>query len=214
MPALFPYLLYHGLSSTRVFSSTHAPPKTQIAPFLVTPFFNIPWLTLFWIIWKEVGVAHNYMWKCKVLIQILSCLFSPATVWSNDMSQKCEIHILNSFHSLMNLKIYSNFDLNHPVAYFPFCNLYTFCMHRLTRKQPIKRLVLGHVISRSFLPEQSLTFCNISHDWKEDKFPYTMIYRSTLISFNYHGYTGIYDRMHGLKREVDTATYEGYFNIM
>ena len=58
--------IYHGLSSTCVFSSTHAAPKTQIPPLLVTPFFNIPWLTLFWIIWKEVGVAHNFMWKCKL----------------------------------------------------------------------------------------------------------------------------------------------------
>ena len=61
----------------------------------------------------------------------------------------------------MNLKIYSYFDLNHPVAYFSFGNLDTFCMHRLTRKQPIRRLVLGDVISRSFAPEQSLTFSNI-----------------------------------------------------
>ena len=104
----------------------------------------------------------------------------------------------------MNLKIYSNFDLNHPVPYFPFGHLYTFCMHGLTRKQPIRRLVLGEVISRSFLPEQSLTFCNISHDWKEDKFLYTMIYRLTIISFNYQNdYTGIYDKMHRLTREVD-----------
>ena len=31
----------------------------------------------------------------------------------------------------MNLKIYSNFVLNHLVAYFPFRNLYTFCMPRV-----------------------------------------------------------------------------------
>ena len=60
----------------------------------------------------------------------------------------------------MNLKIYNNFDLNHPVAYFPFGNPYTFCMQGLTRKQPIKRLVLGDVISRSFLQERSPTFYN------------------------------------------------------
>ena len=60
------------------------------------------------------------------------------------------------------------------------------------------------MISRSFLPEQSLTFCNTLHFWKEDKFHYTMIYRFTLISFNYHGHTGIYDKVHGLTREVDT----------
>ena len=47
----------------------------------------------------------------------------------------------------MNLKIYSNFDLNNPVAYFSFVNLYTFCMHGLTGKQPIRRQVLGDVIS-------------------------------------------------------------------
>ena len=41
----------------------------------------------------------------------------------------------------MNLNIYSNFDLNLPVAYFAFINPYTFCMQELTRKQPIKRLV-------------------------------------------------------------------------
>ena len=57
----------------------------------------------------------------------------------------------------MNLKIYSNFDLNHPVTYFPFGNLFTFCMHGLTRKQPIKRLVLGEVISRSILPQRILS---------------------------------------------------------
>ena len=50
------------------------------------------------------------------------------------MSQKFEIHIFNSFHLSMNLKIYSNFDLKHKVAYFPFGNLYAFCMHGLTRK--------------------------------------------------------------------------------
>ena len=33
-----------------------------------------------------------------------------------------------------------------------------------------------------------------------------MIYRLTIFSFNYHGYTGIYDKMHGLTREVDTHT--------
>ena len=31
-----------------------------------------------------------------------------------------------------------------------------------------------------------------------------MIYRLTIISFNYHGYTGIYDKVHGLTREVNT----------
>ena len=67
-------------------------------------------------------------------------------------------------------------------------------MHGLTRKQPIKNLVLGDVISRSFLPERSQTFCNILHFLKEDKFLYTIIYRLTIISFNYHGYTGIYDK--------------------
>ena len=103
----------------------------------------------------------------------------------------------------MNHKIYSNFDLNHFVAYFSFGNLDTFCMHRLTRKQPIRRLVLGDVISRSFLPERFLTISNISHDWREDKFPFTMIYRLTIISFNYHCYTGIYDKMHGSTKEVD-----------
>ena len=41
----------------------------------------------------------------------------------------------------MNLRIYSDFDLNHPVAYFPFGNPYTFSMHGLARKQPIKMLV-------------------------------------------------------------------------
>ena len=30
-----------------------------------------------------------------------------------------------------------------------------------------------------------------------------MIYRLTVFSFNYHSYTGIYDKMHGLTREVD-----------
>ena len=87
----------------------------------------------------------------------------PATVWLNDMSRNCEMHdILNSFYSAMNLKIYSfiykyisynNCDFNHPVAYFPFGNVCTFCMHGLTRKQPIRRLVLDGVISRSFLPD-------------------------------------------------------------
>ena len=72
------------------------------------------------------------------------------------------------------------------------------------RKQPIRRLVLGDVISRSFLPERSLTFSNILHDWKEDKFLYTMIYRLTIISFNYHCYTGIKNKMHRLTKEVDT----------
>ena len=66
----------------------------------------------------------------------------------------------------MNLKIYSDFDLNYPVAYFPSGNLYTFCMHKLTRKQPIRRQVLGDVISRSFFPDRSLTFCNISASCK------------------------------------------------
>ena len=75
----------------------------------------------------------------------------------------------------MNLKIYCSFDLNLPVAYFLFGNLFTFWMHALMRKQPIKRLVLGDVISRSFLSEQTLSFCNILHSWKEDKFLYTMI---------------------------------------
>ena len=106
----------------------------------------------------------------------------------------------------MNLKIYSNFELNQPVAYFPFWNLCTFCMHGSTRKQPIKRLVLVEVISRSILPEQSLTICNISHDWKENKFFYTVIYRLTMISFNSHGNTCISDKMHGLMREVDTRS--------
>ena len=46
---------------------------------------------------------------------------------------------------------------------------------------------------------------NISHDWKEDTFLYTMICRLTIISFNYHVYTGIYDKMHRLTREVDTV---------
>ena len=36
----------------------------------------------------------------------------------------------------MNLKIYSNFDLNHPVAYFPFLNVYTFHMQRVDEKAP------------------------------------------------------------------------------
>ena len=104
------------------------------------------------------------MSKC-ILFQFYPVFFSPATVWLNDiMSGKCKMHIFNSFHSSMNLKIYSNFDLNHPVAYFPFRNQYTFCMHGLTRKQPINRLVLGDIISRSFLPERSLTFCYISHE--------------------------------------------------
>ena len=146
------------------------------------------------------------MWIIPILLNP-SCPFSPNTVWSNDMSRKCEMHILNFFHLSMNLRIYCKFDLNHPVAYFPFRNLYTFCMHRLTRKQPIKRLVLGDVISRSFLPERSLIFCYISHDWKEDKFLYTMIYRLKIICFDHHGYTGIYDKMHGLTREVDNSTF-------
>ena len=30
-----------------------------------------------------------------------------------------------------------------------------------------------------------------------------MISRLTIFSFDYHGYTGIYDEMHGLTREVD-----------
>ena len=137
------------------------------------------------------------------IIPILPCSFSPNTVWWNDMSRKCELHISNFFHSSMNLRIYCKFDLNHPVAYFPFRNLYTFCMHRLTRKQPIKRLVLGDVISRSFLPERYLIFCYISHDWKDDKFLYTMIYRLTIIYFDYLGYSGIYDKMHWLTKEVD-----------
>ena len=66
-------------------------------------------------------------------------------VWSNDMNQKYKMHILNSVNSSINLGIRCNFDLNHPVAiaYFPFGNLNTFCMHGLTKKQPIKRLVLG-----------------------------------------------------------------------
>ena len=106
----------------------------------------------------------------------------------------------------MNLKIYNNFDLNHPVAYFPFGNPHTFCMHGSTRKQPIKRLVLGEVISRSFLPERSLTFCNTLHFGKEDTFQCTMIYRLTIISFNYHGYTGIYDKVLVLTRVVDKCT--------
>ena len=105
----------------------------------------------------------------------------------------------------MNLKIYSNVELNHDVAYFPFGNPYTFCMHGLTRKQPIKRLVLGDVISRSFLPERSLTFFNILHFLKEDKFLYTMIYRLTIFCLNYHGYTDIYAKVHGLTREVNNA---------
>ena len=76
-------------------------------------------------------------------------------------------------HLSMNLKIYSNFDLNNPVAYFFF--LYIFCIHGLTRKQPIRRQVLGDVISMSFLAERFLTFSYISHKWKEEKFLYTMI---------------------------------------
>ena len=40
---------YSGFSSIRAFSSTRAPPKTQIAPILVRQFFNMPWLTSFWI---------------------------------------------------------------------------------------------------------------------------------------------------------------------
>ena len=48
------------------------------------------------------------------------------------------MHILNSFHLSMNIKIYNDFDLNHPVAYFPSGNLYTFCMHGLTRKHQSK----------------------------------------------------------------------------
>ena len=88
-------------------------------------------------------------------------------VTANENARYKRNDILNSFHSSMNLKIYSNFDnkfdLSHPAAYFPFGNSYTFCMHGLMRKQPIKRLVLGDVISRSFLPERSLTFCNTSH---------------------------------------------------
>ena len=64
----------------------------------------------------------------------------------------------------MNLKIYSSFDLNHPVDYFSFGNLFTFCMDGLTRKQPIRGLVLDDFISKSFLPDQSLTFSSISHD--------------------------------------------------
>ena len=33
-----------------------------------------------------------------------------------------------------------------------------------------------------------------------------MIYRLTIVSFfSYHGYTGIYDKMHGLTREVDNS---------
>ena len=106
----------------------------------------------------------------------------------------------------MNFKIYCNFDLNHPVAYFPFGNLYTFYMHGLTRKQPIKTQVLGDVISVSFLPERSPTLqkCNILHYLKADKFLYTMIYRLTTFYLNYHGSSGIYDKMHRLTREVDT----------
>ena len=126
------------------------------------------------------------------------------------MTRKCEIHVLNSFHSPINLKIYCNFDLNHLVAYFPFGNIYTFCMHGLTRKQPIKTLVLGDVISVSFLPERSWNFCNILHYWKEDKFLYTMIYGLTIFSFNYHDYTGIYDKMHGLTRKVDIHERENF----
>ena len=79
-------------------------------------------------------------------------------------------------------------------------------MHGFTRKLPIKRLVLGDVIFRLILPERSLTSCNISYELKEDKFLYTMIYRLKIISFNYHGYTAIYDKMHGLTREVDAYT--------
>ena len=34
-----------------------------------------------------------------------------------------------------------------------------------------------------------------------------MIYRLKIISFNYHGYTGITNKVHGLTREVDTYCY-------
>ena len=83
-------------------------------------------------IWREVGLAQNLTRKCK-LFKFYTCLFSPAPVWWSDMSWKCEMHNWNFFHSSMNLKIYSDFDLNHLVAYFPFRNVYTFSMHGLTR---------------------------------------------------------------------------------
>ena len=58
---------YSGFSSTRVFSSTRAPPKTQIAPLLVTIFFNMPWLTPFWIKYnrkyEEKRMLHKIVWE-------------------------------------------------------------------------------------------------------------------------------------------------------
>ena len=109
-------------------------------------------LTSFWIKYKcttenmNRSACYIKFYEKMWIIPILPCSFSPNTVWSNDTSQKCEMHILTFFQSSMNLRIYCKFDLNHPVAYFPFRNLYTLCMHGLTRKQPIKRLVLGDII--------------------------------------------------------------------
>ena len=43
----------------------------------------------------------------------------------------------------MNLKIYSNFDLNHPVAYFPFGNHYTFLCVRVDEKAANQKASVG-----------------------------------------------------------------------
>ena len=44
----------------------------------------------------------------------------------------------------MNLTVYSNFDLNHPVVYFPFGNLYTLYA-RVDEKAENKKASVNHV---------------------------------------------------------------------
>ena len=76
--------------------------------------------------WIELGVGQNVMRNCK-LVQFY-CVYFHLPQFGRMMwvENACCIS-KKKFHLSLNLKIYRNFDLNHPVAYFPFRNLYTFC---------------------------------------------------------------------------------------
>ena len=81
---------------------------------------------------------------------------------------------------LRNLKIYSNFNLIHPVPYSIGKYQYFVCMG---------------------WREGQNVLCNISHDQKDDKIINSLHNDIQVDISNYHGYIAIYDKMHWLTRE-------------
>ena len=64
----------------RAFPSTCAPPKTQIETLLVTQFFNMPWLTSFWIKYnrkyEEKRVLHKILWENVIFFNVPLFIFT------------------------------------------------------------------------------------------------------------------------------------------